>query len=102
MRAHPGWDRGAAGRRHALQLRKIGDRQDAGNDRYLDACRADAIAKTQEHVGVEKELRDRAAGAGVELSLQIIEIVAWAARRWVGFGIRGDADLEIRHLRQAC
>ena len=100
MRAHPGRDRGAAGRRHALQLGEIGDRQDAGDDRHLDAGRAGAVAEAQEHVGVEKELRDRAAGAGVELGLQIVEVVAGAARRRMGFGIGGDADLEIRHLLQ--
>ena len=102
MGAHPGRDRGPAGRRHALQLREIGDRQYAGNDRYLDAGGAGAVAEPQEHVGIEKELRDRAAGAGIELGLQIIEIVTGAARRGVRFGIGGDADLEIRHLLQAC
>ena len=67
MRPHPGRDRGAAGRRHALQLGEIGDRQDAGDDRHGDAGGGDAVAETQEHLGVEKELGDRPAGAGVEL-----------------------------------
>src|SRR5271169_6547496 len=39
MRAHPGRDRSAAARRHALQLREIGDRQNTGYDRHLDAGR---------------------------------------------------------------
>ena len=45
--------------------------------------------------------RKRPAGAGVELRLQVIEIVAWAARRGMGFRIGGDADLEIGHPLQA-
>src|SRR5439155_15421042 len=41
------------------------------------------------------ELGDRPGGAGVELLLQIVEVVAGAARGGVGLGIGGDADLEI-------
>ena len=39
MRRHPGRDRGAARRGHALQLREIGDRQDPRHDRHLDRRR---------------------------------------------------------------
>ena len=102
MRPHPGRDRGAARRGHALQLREIRDRQYPRHDRHLDAGGAGAVAEAQEHIDVEKELRDRAAGAGVELRLQIIEIVAGAAGRRMGFGIGRDADLEIGDLFQSC
>ena len=54
-----------------------------------------AVAEAQKHIDIEEELGDRAAGAGIELALQIVEIVAGAARRGMGLGIGGDADLEI-------
>ena len=65
---------GAAARGEALQLRETRDRQDARHDRRLDAGRRGQVAKAQEHVHVEEELRDRARCAGVQLALQIVEI----------------------------
>src|SRR3954467_4615277 len=69
MRPHPGRDRGTARRGHALQLREIRDRQYPRHDRHLDTSGAGAVSEAQEHIDVEKELRDRAAGAGIELRL---------------------------------
>ena len=51
--------------------------------------------KPQEHVDIEEELGDRPVGAGIELALEIVEVVAGAARLGMGLGIGGDADLEI-------
>ena len=51
--------------------------------------------KSQEQIDVEEELGDRPVGAGVELVLQIVEVVPGALRLGMGLGIGGDADLEI-------
>src|SRR3954451_23108188 len=66
MRPHPGRDRGSASRGHAPELREIRNRQNSRHDRHVDAGSAGAVAETQEYIDIEKELRDRAAGAGVE------------------------------------
>ena len=95
MAGHPIRDRGTAAPGHASQLGEIGDRQDARHDRHADTSGGGTVTKAQVQIDVEKELGDRTAGAGVELGFQIIEVVPGAARRGMGFGISGDADLEI-------
>src|ERR1700741_4896545 len=58
MRPHPGRNRGAARRSHALQLREIRHRQNPGHNWYPDPRSTGAVAETQEYVDIEKELRD--------------------------------------------
>src|SRR5579862_3198593 len=64
----------AAHRGEFLHLRKIGDRQDAGDDRNIDSGGARAIEQAEEGAVIEEELRDGTAGAGIDLALQIVEI----------------------------
>src|SRR3984893_9495491 len=101
MAGHPIRDRGAAGGGHLLQLGEIGDREDAWHDRYPDAGGVRAIAEAKEQIDIEEELSDRAAGASVELALQVVEVVLGALRFRVGLGIGGDADLEIGDALQS-
>src|SRR5512145_1613392 len=58
----------------AEQLREARDRQDARHDLRGHAARRALVAETQEDVGVEEELRDRARRAGVDLGAQIVEV----------------------------
>ena len=95
MRRHPGRDRGAAGRAELLNLGEIGDRQDARHDRHRDPGRRGAVAKSQKEIDIEKVLGDRPVGAGIDLALEIVEVVLGAFRLGMGLGIGGDADLEI-------
>ena len=95
MRCHPARDRGSAARRHARQLGEICHRQDTRHDRDADAGGIGPVAKPQVKIDIEEELRDRAARAGIELRLQIVEIVAGATRGGMRLGIGGDADLKI-------
>ena len=73
-------------RGHTPQLGEIGDRQDAGHDRHLRSRAAHGpVAEAQEQRRNEKKLGDRAVGAGIELGLQIVEILAGAACTRDGF-----------------
>ena len=45
-----------------------------GHDLDVEAGRRGFVAETEEAVGREEELRDRAVGAGVDLALQILEV----------------------------
>src|SRR6266404_6113892 len=101
MAGHPIRDRGAAGGGHLLQLGEIGDREDAWHDRYPDAGGVRAIAEAQEKIDIEEELSDRAAGARVELALQVVEVVLGTLRFRVNLGIGGDTDLEIGDALQS-
>src|SRR5688572_11957050 len=64
-------DASAATLRHAEHLRESSDRQDAGNDRRLNAGSCTLIAKPQKHVGIEEELRDRARRSGIDFRFQV-------------------------------
>src|ERR1700730_14229800 len=101
MAGHPVRDRGAAGGGHLLQLGEIGDWEDAWHDRYPDAGGVRAVAEAKKQIDIEEKLTDRAAGTGVELALQVVEVVLGARRFRVGLGIGGDADLEIGDALQS-
>ena len=64
-------------------------------------ARPRAVAEAQIRLGVEEELRDGAARAGIDLALEIVEIGRGARRLGMGFGIGRDADLERRDAQQA-
>src|SRR3546814_2822509 len=60
--------------RHLARALEVHDRQDAGDDRRLDARRPRAVDEAQVGVGVEEELGDGAARAGIDLALQVVEV----------------------------
>src|SRR5688572_10858703 len=71
---HPAGDGGAAGGGELARLGDIRHRQYAGDDLGVDAERRGDVAEAEEGVGREEELGDRPVCAGVELSLQIVEV----------------------------
>jgi len=89
---------GTAGRGKTQQRGEIGNRQNARNNRRGDAgCRCE-ITEAQVLVGIEKELRDRAVRAGVELALEIIEIGERVFGFRMHFRIGRDRNFEISDL----
>ena len=85
-------------------MRRVCDTFDTGrmpgNDRRVDPCRRRRVAKAQEAVGREEELRDRAGRPGIELALQIVEVGLRAIGVGMRFGIGGDRDFERRDCLQ--
>jgi hypothetical protein len=86
---------GAAGVGEAGQLGEAGDRHDAGNDRDVDAPRADFVDEVEVGVGVVEVLGDRRIGAGLDLAHEVRQVVAREARLRVPFGIGGDLEVEV-------
>ena len=72
--AQPVRHRGAAVGGKPGHLRETRDRQDAWHDRRVDTRRGTSVTEIQEDVGVEEELRDRAARSRVDLALEVVEI----------------------------
>ena len=83
------------------RLGEIGHGQNARHDRRGDARREAAVEEPQIDGAVEEGLGDRPRRAGIELALEIVEIVLRARRAGMHLRIGGDADLEIRHAPQA-
>ena len=75
-------------------------RQNPRHDGFVDTDRGRAVAKAQETLGVEKILRNRTAGAGVEFALQMFQVGQPARRLRMGFGISGDTDIEVANRLQ--
>ncbi len=98
---HPGGHVGAAHRRHLLDRGKAHHRHDPRHDFGIDPGRRRRIAEPQERIGFEKELGDRAIGPGVDLALQIVQIVLGIGRIGMTFGIGRDRNLERVQLAQA-
>ncbi len=92
---HPVGDLRPAQPRELARLRHIGDRQDTGQDRCIDARLGNCIAKAEEGVGGEEELADRARRARVDLAFQIVEIGLRAIGVGMRLGIGGDGDFEV-------
>ena len=92
--SQPARDFGAAGVGEARQLHVVADRHDAGNDGDADAERARVFDEVEVGVGVEEILRDRGVGAGVDLALEVGQILGAGTRLRVDFGIGGDFDFE--------
>ena len=74
---------------------KIRDWHQARNDWHGDAGFAGAVDEAEIGPVVEKELRDRACGAGVDFAFEVIELGVERARVRVPFGEGGDTDFEI-------
>src|ERR1700722_2553689 len=69
--------RGYAGSAALSEPRYLGearDGEDPGNDSGCDARGCAAVTEAQERGGVVEKLRDGAAGAGVDLALEILQI----------------------------
>src|SRR4051812_28401233 len=71
----------------AARRRDVRNGKDAGDDLDLDAGRCGFVAEAEEAVGREKELGDRPVRAGVDLSLEILEIEPARGRVGVHFRI---------------
>ena len=84
-------DRRAAHARDARELVVGRDRHDAGDDRDLDADRAGALDEVEVERVVEEELGDEEADAGVDLLLEVAQVVLG----------RGGVDVGLREARRA-
>ena len=94
-RRHGAGNRGAGlggERGHGFEIRY---RHEAGNDWHRDAGFAGAVDEAEVSPIVEKELRDRARGAGVDFAFEVVEFGVERARVRVSFGEGGNADFEI-------
>src|SRR5665213_3776550 len=85
----------------AQHLRKTRDRQNTRHQAGANAGGRTAIAETQEHIGVEKELRDGAIGASVDLGLEIVQVEGRAGRLGMTFRKCRHGDLEIGDALEA-
>ena len=61
--------------REPLDLRDVGDRDDPGNDRHVTAGRRSEVAQREVVVGLEEQLGDGEAGAGLLLQGQHAGVV---------------------------
>jgi CheY-like chemotaxis protein len=75
---HPARNLGAAGVGKARQLGKAGDRHDAGDDGDRDAERARLGDEVLVGVGVVEILGDRRVRAGIDLALEVQQVLARA------------------------
>ncbi len=82
-------------------LRKSGDRQNPRNDARGNTGGCAAIAIAQEHLRIEKELRDGAGGARIDLALEVGQVGLDAARFRMAFRIRSHRNLELTGALQA-
>ncbi len=87
--------RRAGARREILGLLEILHRQDAGHDRNVDAAGAYAIEITEIKAVLEKELGDRAVGAGVDLGLEHIDVGRDRGAVRMFFRIGGDRYFDV-------
>src|SRR5450759_1556787 len=92
--AQPSGNGGTTALRKAQQLRKARDRQNSRHDADpITRCGA-TIAIAQEHIRIEKELRNGAAGARVDFTLQVVQVGLDTARFRMSFRIRCNRNLE--------
>jgi len=75
-------------------LHVVADGHDAGDDGNGDAQGARVFDEIEVGIGVEEVLRDRCIRAGVNLALEVGQILRVGARLRVNFRIGGDLDLE--------
>ena len=81
-------------------LREVGHRQNAGDDRHVNAGGARPIEKAEVAIDVEEELGDRPAGAGVDLALEVVDVGLRARRLRMRLRIGGDGNVEAGHPLQ--
>jgi hypothetical protein len=67
-------DRRAGARGEIFRLLEVLHRQNAGDDRNMDSGSAGAVEITEIKAVFEKELRHRAAGAGIDLGFEHIDV----------------------------
>ena len=82
-------------------LRETRYRQDARDDRRVDAGGDTTIAEAQEQPGIEEELGDRSRCPCVELSLQVFEVELRARRLGVHLRVGRYRDFEVGDLFQS-
>ena len=91
----PARDRGVAEVADPLRLGEAGDRDDAGEDRHLDAARPRRGDEVEVDLVVEEELGDQEGGARVDLRLQVGEVGVEVGGLGVDLGEAGAADREV-------
>src|SRR5438874_7150715 len=101
LAADPARDLRAAGVREARQLGKAQDRHDSRHDRRLDPGGDRLVDEVIVAVGVEEILGDRRVGAGVDLALEVGEILARISGLRMIFRVRRDFDVEPVARRRA-
>src|SRR3990167_5545568 len=95
LQPQPARDLRAAGIREPRQLGEIADGHDAGNDGNTDADGFAVVDETQVGVGVEEILCNCGIRAGVQLALEVPDVVLRAPRLRVELRIAGHLDVEV-------
>jgi hypothetical protein len=90
----PARDLGAAGVGKACQLRVIGDRHDARDDRHGHTELLRLVDEAKVGVGVVEVLGDRRVRARRHLAREVAQVVVGRPRLRVHFRVRGDFDVE--------
>ena len=89
---------------HGRELRRlgvVGYRHDPRHDRCRDTGGKAALEKTKISCRIKKILSDGAGGAGIKLTLEVVQIVAWAESARMRLRIGRNRNLEIGNVFQA-
>ncbi len=85
--------------RDTLKTAPRQDRHEPGNDRHGDIRMRAALAKVEEVVVVEEELRADVVRTGFNLLLEIAQLAHAVGRIWMPFGKAGHANAETTCVR---
>ena len=80
---------------HALDLLFIRYRHDAGLDGDVDACDRSALTEVVEVTVIEEELGNEVVRPGIDLILQVVNIIHHGGCLDVAFGVAGSDDIEV-------
>jgi hypothetical protein len=95
FQAQPARDIRAAVVREARELGEIADGHDSRDDGHGDADCFAVVDEAEIGIGVEEILGDRRVGTGLELALEVREVVPGTARLGMEFRIAGDLNVEV-------
>ena len=87
-------NRGAGKGDASGNLLPVGDGHDAGKNRNINSCLANAVQEVVEHVVVEEHLRGQKVQTGIDLFLQITDVSGRTFAFHMSLWIAGTADAE--------
>ncbi len=94
--AHPARNLRTAGSGEAGEPAVVGDGHDAGDDGYFDAESAAGVDEGEIGIGIVEVLGDGGIRAGIDLALEVIEVLPRPRRLGVDLRIGRDLDVERR------
>src|SRR5210317_1196696 len=75
------------------QLEVVGNRHDAGDDRYGDAGTTASLEETEIGVSIVKILGNRTVGTGFHLAPEILQVPVRAGGLWMVFRVGSNLDV---------